>query len=389
MRTEFLFEASHGLPDEETQYAVYRRILDWAEGRPVTIRTLDAGGDKPITGLTVDGESNPFLGLRGIRLSLARPEVFRVQLRALCARGRARHAEGDAADGHRARRNSTVPRAMLDAEFAALKAKGIACARPPLGIMVEVPAAALRAEDFDAAFYSIGSNDLTQYTMAAARDIGAVADLNDTGNPAVLALIARTVEAGRKRGVEVSLCGDAGGRHAPDDGAARDRADDALGVADCGRPAQGCDRNGGFMTDDAGEDTRGPGDSNVADYKLILRRVLDNRPSGTRLKLAAALGKNRSFVTQITNPAYLVPIPAKHVAIIFEVCHLSGAERAAFLEAYGRAHPGRLRAPHRDARTRTITVTVPDLGDDKKNRALEQLIVDFAAQLARYAESVG
>jgi phosphotransferase system enzyme I (PtsI) len=99
--------------------------------------------------------------------------------------------------------------AMLDAEFTALRAKGIACARPPLGIMVEIPAAALGAGDFDAAFYSIGSNDLTQYTMAAARDIGAVADLNDTGNPAVLALIAHTVEAGKRRGVEVSLCGDA------------------------------------------------------------------------------------------------------------------------------------------------------------------------------------
>jgi hypothetical protein len=143
------------------------------------------------------------------------------------------------------------------------------------------------------------------------------------------------------------------------------------------------------MTDDAREQTHETGDSNVADYKTILRRVLDNRPSGTRLKLAAALGKNRSFVTQITNPAYLVPIPAKHVAIIFDVCHLSGAERAAFLEAYGRAHPGRLRAPFRETRTRTITLTVPDLGDDKKNRSLEQLVVDFAARLARYAESVG
>ena len=99
--------------------------------------------------------------------------------------------------------------AVLDAEFAVLTAAGIACARPPLGIMIEVPAAALCAGDFDAAFYSIGSNDLTQYTMAAARDIGSVAELNDAGNPAVLALIARTVEAARKRGVEVSLCGDA------------------------------------------------------------------------------------------------------------------------------------------------------------------------------------
>jgi phosphoenolpyruvate-protein phosphotransferase (PTS system enzyme I) len=99
--------------------------------------------------------------------------------------------------------------ALLDTEIAALRAEGIACARPPVGIMVEVPAAALRAEAFNAAFYSIGSNDLTQYTMAAARDIGAVADLNDTANAAVLELIARTVEAGRARGVEVSLCGDA------------------------------------------------------------------------------------------------------------------------------------------------------------------------------------
>ncbi|HWL20313.1 MAG TPA: phosphoenolpyruvate--protein phosphotransferase [Bradyrhizobium sp.] len=205
VRTEFLFEAS---PDEDTQYAVYRRILEWAKGRPVTFRTLDAGGDKPIPGLTVDGESNPFLGLRGIRLSLARPDVFRVQLRALLR-----------AAAHGALKvmlpmiavPSELDRAgvMLDAEFAALSAEGVACARPPLGIMVEVPAAALRAEDFGAAFYSIGSNDLTQYTMAAARDVGAVADLNDTGDPAVLSLIARTVEAGRRRGVEVSLCGDA------------------------------------------------------------------------------------------------------------------------------------------------------------------------------------
>jgi hypothetical protein len=143
------------------------------------------------------------------------------------------------------------------------------------------------------------------------------------------------------------------------------------------------------MSSDRRETTGEPGDSNVADYKIILRRVLDNRPSGTRLKLAAALGKNRSFVSQITNPAYLVPIPAKHVTIIFDVCHLSAVERAAFIEAYGRAHPGRLRAPHREARTRTIAVTVPDLGDDKKNRALDELVVDFAARLARYAESVG
>jgi phosphotransferase system enzyme I (PtsI) len=208
VRTEFLFEASQGLPDEETQYAAYRRILDWADGRPVTIRTLDAGGDKPVAGLTIDGESNPFLGLRGIRLSLSRPEVFRLQLRAL-ARAAVHGMLKVMLPMVAVPSELDCARELLDDEMEALGAKGIACARPPLGIMVEVPAAALRAEDFGAAFYSIGSNDLTQYTMAAARDIGAVADLNDTGNPAVLALIARTVEAGRARGVEVSLCGDA------------------------------------------------------------------------------------------------------------------------------------------------------------------------------------
>ena len=108
------------------------------------------------------------------------------------------------------------------------------------------------------------------------------------------------------------------------------------------------------MTDEAGEETRAPGDRNVADYKVILRRVLDNRPSGTRLKLAAALGKNRSFVTQITNPAYLVPIPAKHVAIIFEVCHLSGAERAAFLEAYKVGPPAQTEIAVWSAYARTL-----------------------------------
>jgi len=208
VRTEFLFEASHGLPDESAQCEAYRRILAWADGRPVTIRTLDAGGDKPIAGLTIDNESNPFLGVRGIRLSLARPEVFRVQLRAL-ARAAVHGALKVMLPMVAVPAELDAAAARLDAEVAALQAQGIACARPPLGIMVEIPAAALRAEQFAAAFYSIGSNDLTQYTMAAGRDIGAVADLNDTGNPAVLALIAGTVEAGRARGVEVSLCGDA------------------------------------------------------------------------------------------------------------------------------------------------------------------------------------
>ncbi len=209
VRTEFLF-AGEGLPDEETQYRVYRRLAEWANGKPVTIRTLDAGGDKPIAGLTADGESNPFLGMRGIRLSLAHPEVFAVQLRALAR-----------AACHGALRIMlpmvTVPeeleaaRAHLDAEVAALTTAGVPVVRPPIGIMVEVPAAALAVECFDAAFFSIGSNDLTQYVTAAGRDIAAVADLANPLNPAVLRLIRMVAEHGRASGRDVSLCGDAGG----------------------------------------------------------------------------------------------------------------------------------------------------------------------------------
>jgi hypothetical protein len=140
---------------------------------------------------------------------------------------------------------------------------------------------------------------------------------------------------------------------------------------------------------DAERDDREKSGAAVAAYKAILRRVLDNRPSGTRLKLAAALGKNRSFVSQITNPGYPVPIPAQHIEIIFEVCHLSPAERGAFLDAYHVAHPRRVAGRDRSSHTRNITVTVPDLGDAKKNRALEQLVADFASRLARYAEDMG
>jgi phosphotransferase system enzyme I (PtsI) len=205
-RTEFLF--GKDLPDEEAQLAFYRRLLAWAAGRPVTIRTLDAGGDKPVPGLTLR-EDNPFLGVRGVRLSLARPEVFRVQLRAI-----ARAAAGAAGRLKVMVPMVTVPaelaavRAMLSAEVLALRIAGVAAAMPPVGMMLEVPAAALTAEAFDADFYSIGSNDLIQYATASARDNAAVATLADPRNPAIAELIARTVAAGAKRGVDVSLCGD-------------------------------------------------------------------------------------------------------------------------------------------------------------------------------------
>lgn len=210
MRTEFLFGGKAGLPDEETQYAAYRKVLEWAGGKPVTIRTVDAGGDKPVPGFTVE-EGNPFLGLRGIRLSLARPEIFRVQARALLRA--AVHGTlkvmfpmiAVAAEYREAR-------AIFAEEASGLASRGVPHAMPALGIMVEVPSVAIAPEEFaDVAFFSIGSNDLTQYVMAAARDNGRVAALNSVTNPAVLRLIATVAAFAREHAIPVSLCGDAGG----------------------------------------------------------------------------------------------------------------------------------------------------------------------------------
>ncbi|MEQ1942033.1 phosphoenolpyruvate--protein phosphotransferase [Mesorhizobium sp. VNQ89] len=213
MRTEFLFGKPGGLPDEDTQYRAYRKVLEWADGKPVTIRTVDAGGDKPVPGFTVD-EGNPFLGLRGIRLSLARPDIFRIQIRALlraAARGNLKVMFPMIAVPEEYERAT----ALFAEEARALTAAGIAHKQPPLGIMVEVPSAAIAPELFaKAAFFSIGSNDLTQYVMAAARDNAAVAALNSVTNPAVLRLIEAVATFGREHSIPVSLCGDAGGNPA-------------------------------------------------------------------------------------------------------------------------------------------------------------------------------
>jgi len=206
VRTELLFHRDAGLPDEEEQYRLYRRILQWAAGRPVTIRTLDAGGDKPIAGLTRGGESNPFLGVRGVRLSLRRPDVFHVQLRALARAA----VHGNlkvmvpmvTAPGELER-----CRAMLLHAISELTSEGVAATRPALGIMVEVPACALAIEEFDADFYSIGSNDLIQYLAAASRDEPELSELSQPG-PAFWRVIEVVVKHAARSGREVSLCGD-------------------------------------------------------------------------------------------------------------------------------------------------------------------------------------
>lgn len=124
----------------------------------------------------------------------------------------------------------------------------------------------------------------------------------------------------------------------------------------------------------------------VAAYKAVLQAVLDKRPSGTRQRLATALGKNRSFISQISNPAYSVPIPAPHLEIIFEICHLSVDERQTFLAAYGRAHPRRLDLIKDAAPTRELRIELPDLGDEGRNRALEKIVEEFVHRVARLFE---
>jgi phosphoenolpyruvate-protein phosphotransferase (PTS system enzyme I) len=207
VRTEFLI--GQALSDEQRQYDCYVRLVRWAAGKPVTIRTIDGGGDKPMHGYTRDREKNPFLGLRGIRLSLLKPDVFRVQLRAI-ARAAALGPVRILLPMVSLADEITQARGHLSAVMDELGRDGVAHGRPSLGMMVEVPAAAMAPDLYDVEFMSIGSNDLAQYAMAAARDNPDVVSSTGVPHPGLLAMIANVARYGRERGVEVSLCGDAG-----------------------------------------------------------------------------------------------------------------------------------------------------------------------------------
>ena len=124
----------------------------------------------------------------------------------------------------------------------------------------------------------------------------------------------------------------------------------------------------------------------IAGYKTLLRSVIERRPSGLRGRLAMALGKHKSFVSQITNPSYTVPIPLQHLETIFEICHFTAADRREFLAAYTEAHPRRLDGVTKPAGTRKLTLTVPDLGDARRNRLLDETIAEIARRLARFSD---
>ena len=207
MRTEFLFLERESAPSEDEQYAVYRDTLAALGGRPLIIRTLDIGGDKKVSYLDLPFEENPFLGVRGARLLLARPEILRTQLRALYRAA----AHGP----HPGQLSIMFPMVTELAEVTALRAEceqvraALNAPTVPLGIMVEVPAVAVMADRFakHVDFFSIGTNDLTQYVLAMDRQHPQLAAQADPLNPAVLALIGATAKAANAAGIHVGVCG--------------------------------------------------------------------------------------------------------------------------------------------------------------------------------------
>src|SRR5437899_1013772 len=122
----------------------------------------------------------------------------------------------------------------------------------------------------------------------------------------------------------------------------------------------------------------------VTAYKTVLKRIIETRPSGTRHRLDTALGKNRSFISQIANPVYAVPIPVQHLETIFEICHFTASDRRDFLAAYAEAHPRRHDLVKKAAGTRKLTLTLPDLGSARRNRLLDEAVADFARRLTRF-----
>ena len=211
-RSEFLYLENDDYPTEEQQFEAYKKALTAMEGKRVVIRTMDIGADKKADYFDLDPEENPAMGLRAIRICLTRPELFKTQLRALCRAsvyGRLAIMFPMIISVEEVRR----AKALLVEVMARLKEEGIPCAdKIETGIMIETPAAALvsdaLAEEVD--FFSLGTNDLTQYTLAIDRQQTKLDDFFDPHHPAVLRLIEMTAKNAHKAGIWVGICGELG-----------------------------------------------------------------------------------------------------------------------------------------------------------------------------------
>ena len=212
-RTEFLYMDSHDMPTEEDQFEAYKAVLEGMNGKPVVVRTMDIGGDKELPYLPLPHEMNPFLGYRAIRISLNEPEMFRTQLRALLRAsvyGKLRIMFPMIATLNDFR----GAKALLLEEKAKLVAECVAVSDDiQVGIMIEIPAAAVLAHQFakEVDFFSIGTNDLIQYTMAADRMNERVSYLYQPYNPSILTLIKHVIDSAHKEGKWAGMCGEMAG----------------------------------------------------------------------------------------------------------------------------------------------------------------------------------
>jgi len=211
-RTEFLFMERDELPSEDEQYEAYSAVARAFGEKPVIVRTLDVGGDKDLPGVDQASEENPFLGWRGIRMSLDTPELFEPQLRALlraAANGNLKVMFPMVADvGELEAAKETLQECRRE-----LESEGVEIGDLETGVMIETPAAAVCAGQLaeESAFFSIGTNDLVQYTLAADRGNERLRRLQNADHPAVLALIRQTCEAANAAGIQVGVCGEAAG----------------------------------------------------------------------------------------------------------------------------------------------------------------------------------